>query len=90
VALHAGAPARAREAVPVHPSDETIVCYLVVDRAGLQSLVLAFPEILLATVLFDVLLGKWRGLRLVEYVRFLGAVDRRRPEPLAPAREPRS
>jgi len=68
----------------------SIVCYLVVDRAGLQSLVLAFPEILLATVLFDVLLGKWRGLRLVEYVRFLGAVDRRRPEPLAPAREPRS
>jgi hypothetical protein len=56
-----------------------ITCYLVVDRAGLQSLVLTFPEILLATVAFDVLLGKWRGLRLVEYVRFLGAV------PAAPA-----
>jgi transglutaminase-like putative cysteine protease len=53
-----------------------IACYLVVDRAGLQSLVLAFPEILLATIVFDVLLGKWRGLRLLEYVRFLGAVPR--------------
>jgi transglutaminase-like putative cysteine protease len=52
----------------------SVTCYLVVDRAGLQSLVLAFPEILLATVAFDVLLGKWRGLRLIEYVRFLGAV----------------
>src|SRR5207245_1218222 len=52
----------------------SVVCYLVVDRAGLQSLVLAFPEILVATVVFDVLLGKWRGLRLLEYVRFLGAV----------------
>ena len=61
---------------------------IVVDGADLQSLVLAFPEILLATVVFDVVLGKWRGLRLLEYVRFLGAVERRR-ESLAPAGEPR-
>ena len=66
----------------------SIACYLVVDGAGLQSLVLAFPEILLATVVFDVVLGKWRGLRLVEYVRFLGAVERR-SESLAPAGEQR-
>jgi transglutaminase-like putative cysteine protease len=68
----------------------SIVCYLVVDRAGLQSLVLAFPEILLATVAFDVVLGKWRGLRLLEYARFLGAAGRERPEPLAavPPRTP--
>jgi len=48
-----------------------VACYLVVDRAGLQALVLAFPELLLATIVFDVLLGKWRGLRLLEYWRFL-------------------
>ena len=60
-----------------------ITCYLVVDRAGLQSLVLAFPEILLATVILDVLLGKWRGLRLLEYVRFAGAVERGEPSPAA-------
>jgi len=63
----------------------SIVCYLVVDRAGLQSLVLAFPEILLVTVAFDVLVGKWRGLRLLEYGRFMAAVRRERREPLAPA-----
>jgi hypothetical protein len=72
----------------------SIVCYLVVDRAGLQSLVLAFPEILLATVVFDVVLGKWRGLRLLEYARFVGATGRERPGPLAavppPAPERRS
>src|SRR5437899_3157561 len=62
----------------------SIVCYLVVDRAGLQSLVLAFPEILVATVVVDVLLGKWRGLRLLEYVRFLGAVGEQRSDALAP------
>jgi len=66
----------------------SIVCYLVVDRAGLQSLVLAFPEILLATVVVDVLLGKWRGLRLLEYVRFLGAVGEQRSDALAPAAAP--
>jgi hypothetical protein len=68
----------------------SITCYLVVDRGGLQSLVLAFPEILLATVAFDVLLGKWRGLRLLEYVRFLRAVPRERHEGMAPAVAPPS
>ncbi|HZP43137.1 MAG TPA: UUP1 family membrane protein [Candidatus Binatia bacterium] len=57
----------------------SITCYLVVDRGGLQSLVLAYPEILLATVAFDVLLGKWRGLRVLEYVRFLRAVPEAPP-----------
>src|SRR5437667_3182825 len=52
----------------------SVACYLVVDQAGLQSLVLAFPEILLVTVAFDALLGKWRGVRLLEYVRFFRAV----------------
>ena len=65
----------------------SLACYLVVDRGGLQSLVLAFPEILLATVVFDVLLGKWRGLRLLEYTRFLAAV---RHAPPAPVTAPRS
>ena len=63
----------------------SIACYLVVDRGGLQSLVLTFPEILLATVAFDVVLGKWRGLRLLEYARFMGTAGRERREPLAPA-----
>jgi hypothetical protein len=56
-----------------------IACYLVVDRAGLQSLVLAMPELLLLTLALDVVLGKWRGLRLLEYVRFFGATRREEP-----------
>jgi uncharacterized protein with transglutaminase domain/transglutaminase superfamily protein len=59
----------------------SVTCYLVVERAGLQSLVLTFPELLLATVLVDVLLGKWRGLRLLEYVRFLPVVRRAEAPP---------
>jgi hypothetical protein len=63
----------------------SIVCYLAVDRLGLQSLVLAFPEMLILTVVFDVLLGKWRGLRLLEYARFFGVVGGARPEVGSPA-----
>jgi transglutaminase-like putative cysteine protease len=48
----------------------SIACYLLVDRAGLQALVVAFPEILVLPVLVNVALGKWRGMRLLEYLRF--------------------
>lgn len=50
----------------------SIACYLLVDRAGLQALVVAFPEILILPVLVNVALGKWRGMRLLEYLRFRG------------------
>jgi len=58
----------------------SVACYLVVDQAGLQSLVLAFPEVLLLTVAFDVVLGKWRGVRLLEYVRFFRTMRHGREE----------
>ncbi len=51
----------------------SMACYVIVDRAGLQSLVLAYPELLLATVVVNVAVGKWRGVRLLEYRRFLRA-----------------
>jgi transglutaminase-like putative cysteine protease len=63
-----------------------VACYLLVDRAGLQGLVLAFPELLLATVVLDVVLGKWRGLRLLEYARFRALSH---PPAAAPAPEAR-
>ncbi len=48
----------------------SILCYLVVEHGGLRSLLLAYPELLLGAVACDVVLGKWRGLRLLEYRRF--------------------
>ncbi len=45
-------------------------CHTAIEWGGLQSLLLAFPEILLLSVGVDIVLGKWRGLRLLEYVRF--------------------
>ncbi|MCK6555586.1 hypothetical protein L6Q96_13560 [Candidatus Binatia bacterium] len=46
------------------------ICYLAVDFTGLQSVLLSFPELLVAAIAVDIGLGKWRGLRLLEYVRF--------------------
>lgn len=47
-----------------------LLCVWVVQWPLLQSLVLAYPELILLTFLINVLLGRWTGLRLIEYFRF--------------------
>jgi hypothetical protein len=56
-------------------------CYLVIELGGLQSIVLAFPETLLGVIALEVLIGKWRGLRLLEYARFHDLARRERTVP---------
>jgi transglutaminase-like putative cysteine protease len=53
-----------------------MLCYLAIEMSGLQSVLLCFPELLLGAIAIDVGLGKWRGLRLLEYVRFLDLTRR--------------
>lgn len=55
-------------------------CYLTIEWAGLQSIVLSFPEVLIAVVALEVVIGKWRGLRLLEYWRF-SDLARSQPNP---------
>jgi transglutaminase-like putative cysteine protease len=52
------------------------LCYVVIESTGLQSRLLTYPEILVAAIVVDVVLGKWRGLRLLEYVRFFDLTRR--------------
>jgi hypothetical protein len=52
------------------------LCYLAVDLTGMQSLLLAFPELLIVAIAVDIGLGKWRGLRLLEYWRFFDLTRR--------------
>lgn len=47
-----------------------ICCYLVIDSDALQALVFTFPELLLAVVGLYLVLGRWSGIRLLEYRRF--------------------
>lgn len=45
-------------------------CYAVMDSLFMQSLVLAFPELLLVVVALNLWLGKWIGIRVMEFLRF--------------------
>jgi hypothetical protein len=46
------------------------VAYLCINSLSLQVMMLAFPELLLAVVVIDLWLGRWMGMRLLEWVRF--------------------
>lgn len=47
-----------------------ILCVALIQWAPFQSLILAYPEIILLTLVINAFLGQWTGLRLIEYVRF--------------------
>lgn len=47
-----------------------LLSVFIVQWGILQSLVLAYPELVLLTLFVNVFLGRWTGLRLVEYFRF--------------------
>lgn len=46
------------------------VCWAVMNSLALQVLLIGFPEVLLIVVALDVYLGRWIGVRLLEYLRF--------------------
>ncbi len=48
----------------------SLICYFVVEWQYLQNLVLGHPEIILLLLVFNYILGRWTGLRVMEYVRF--------------------
>lgn len=48
----------------------SLICYFVVEWNYLQNLILGHPEIILLLILVNYGLGRWTGLRLMEYVRF--------------------
>jgi hypothetical protein len=45
-------------------------CYAVMNSLALQILLIGFPELLLCIVALDIYLGRWIGIRLLEYRRF--------------------
>ena len=48
----------------------SLICYWVVEWQYLQNLILGHPEIILVLIVINLILGRWTGLRLAEYVRF--------------------
>ena len=47
-----------------------VAAYAVMSSLFMQSLILAFPELLLFLIVLNLWLGKWVGMRLSEYIRF--------------------
>jgi hypothetical protein len=48
----------------------TLACFVVMHSLALQILLVGFPEVLLLVVAANVYLGRWVGVRLLEYRRF--------------------
>lgn len=48
----------------------SLICYWVVEWQYLQNLILGHPEIILLLLFVNYVLGRWTGLRLMEYIRF--------------------
>lgn len=55
--------------------------YIGIEYTGLKPLVLTFPELLVGVIVVEVMLGRWRGLRLVEYLRFYRVLSAPHSEP---------
>lgn len=47
-----------------------IVCYYLIIWTWLQNTLLNYPWIIILTIIFNIIIGKWTGLRLTEYLRF--------------------
>jgi hypothetical protein len=45
-------------------------CYIVISSLSLQIVMLAFPELLLLTVVMHLWIGRWVGIRFSEWFRF--------------------
>jgi PKD repeat protein len=48
----------------------SIGCYYIVSWEALRTIIIAYPEAILLTLVINLLLGRWAGLRLSEYIRF--------------------
>lgn len=48
----------------------SVICYYVVEWAFLKTWIFGHPELIFAFLLVNIVLGRWTGLRLLEYVRF--------------------
>ncbi len=48
----------------------SIGCYFIVSWQIVRTLFVSYPEIVLLAIPINILLGKWTGLRLTEYIRF--------------------
>lgn len=54
----------------------SVLCYFVATWKDLEILILGYPEIILITIVINILIGKWTGLRVLEYIRFRKVLEK--------------
>lgn len=52
-----------------------VIGFYVVNWQFLRNIVLSYPEVILLSLIFNFLIGKWTGLRLLEYYRFRKVIE---------------
>lgn len=57
----------------------SLIGYLIATRESLNQLLLMYPWLVLFTILINIALGKWTGLRLLEYFRFKEVIKNAQP-----------
>jgi len=55
----------------------TLFIFLILSSPFIQQLILGYPELLLSVAGINLLLGKWIGLRVMEYYRFFEVIKAR-------------
>ena len=53
----------------------TLILYFILSTPTIQNFIITFPEIIFTLAGFNLLLGKWIGLRLTEYYRFQKVIN---------------
>ena len=55
----------------------SMICYWVISWLWLQNIILSFPLlVVLGSIIINIILGKWTGLRFSEYFRFKEVIKR--------------
>ena len=52
-----------------------VLSYFLVKWEPFQTLILSYPYLVLLIVIFNIIIGKWTGLRLSEYYRFRDVIE---------------
>ncbi|MBI1834134.1 MAG: PKD domain-containing protein [Candidatus Andersenbacteria bacterium] len=48
----------------------SVACYYIVSWQLMRTIIVSYPEVVLLAIPLNILLGRWTGLRLTEYIRF--------------------
>jgi hypothetical protein len=48
----------------------SVLCYFIIASQSVQDFVIHYPGIIFVVIIFNLLIGRWTGLRLTEYFRF--------------------